>query len=107
MDDRGDAGAASLTGPAATPNLTIVVPAFNEGANVEPVVREVVKAIADEPWVGPYEIVLVNDGSRDTTGAVMDRLAGEVPQVRVFHHPANRGFGAALKTGFRTAAARR
>jgi glycosyltransferase involved in cell wall biosynthesis len=100
MDDRGDAGAASVTEAAAAPNFTVVVPAFNEGANVEPVVREVVASIAQQPWVGPYEIVLVNDGSRDITGAVMDRLAGELPQVRVFHHPVNRGFGAALKTGF-------
>jgi biofilm PGA synthesis N-glycosyltransferase PgaC len=73
------------------PDLSIVVPAFNEGANVEPVVREIVSAIAAQPWVGPYEIVLVNDGSRDETGAIMQRLAAELPQVRAFHHPANRG----------------
>jgi glycosyltransferase involved in cell wall biosynthesis len=100
MDHRGDAGAASVTAAAGEPNFSVVIPAFNEGANVEPVVHEVVAAIAERPWVGSYEIVLVNDGSRDDTAAVMDRLAGELPQVRVFHHPANRGFGAALKTGF-------
>jgi glycosyltransferase involved in cell wall biosynthesis len=85
---------------AETPNLTIVVPAFNEGPNLEPVVREIVSTVAANPWVGPYEIVLVNDGSRDDSAATLARLAGEVPQLRVFHHETNRGFGAALKTGF-------
>jgi glycosyltransferase involved in cell wall biosynthesis len=89
-----------VTTAAAAPNFTVVVPAFNESANVDPVVREIVAGIAAEPWVGSYEVVLVNDGSRDDTGTVMDRLARELPEVRVFHHPVNRGFGAALKTGF-------
>lgn len=82
------------------PNLSIVVPAFNEGANITPVVREIVETIAASPWVGAYEVVLVNDGSTDDTGAVMDRLKQELPQLRVFHHEANRGFGAGLRTGF-------
>jgi glycosyltransferase involved in cell wall biosynthesis len=56
--------------------------------------------VAANPWVGPYEIVLVNDGSRDDSAATLARLGNEVPQLRVFHHETNRGFGAALKTGF-------
>lgn len=88
-----------MTEPA-VPNLTIVVPAFNEGANIAPVVREIVDTMAANPWVGAYEIVLVDDGSRDETGPVMDQLAKQLPQARVFHHETNRGFGAALKTGF-------
>lgn len=85
---------------AETPHLTIVVPAFNEGPNLAPVVREIVSTVAANPWVGPYEIVLVNDGSRDDSAATLARLGNEVPQLRVFHHETNRGFGAALKTGF-------
>lgn len=81
-------------------NLTIVVPAFNEGPNVTPVVREIVDTIAGSPDIGPYEVMLVNDGSSDDTGAIMDGLAAKYPQLRVFHHETNRGFGAALKTGF-------
>ena len=84
----------------ATPNLSIVVPAFNEGPNIVPVVREIVDTLAANPWVGPYEVVLVDDGSRDETGAVMDQLKQDLPQVSVWHHETNRGFGAALKTGF-------
>lgn len=85
---------------AAAPGLSIVVPAFNEGENVAPVVREIVETIAANPWVGSYEVVLVNDGSRDDTGAVMERLKQDYPQLSVWHHDTNRGFGAALRTGF-------
>lgn len=85
---------------AAVPNLSIVVPAFNESANITPVVSEIVETLAANPWVGPYEVVLVNDGSRDDTGAVMDRLRQQHPQLSVWHHDLNRGFGAALRTGF-------
>ena len=88
-----------MTTPVA-PNLSIVVPAFNEGENITPVVREIVDTLATNPWVGSYEVVLVNDGSRDDTGAVMDRLRQELPQLSVWHHETNRGFGAALRTGF-------
>lgn len=99
MDAARDARPATVSDP--RPNFSLVVPAFNEGANITPVVREIVDTIARNPWVGPYEIVLVNDGSGDDTGAVMDALAREYPQVKVFHHEANRGFGGALKTGFK------
>lgn len=85
---------------AEAPNLSIVVPAFNEGENITPVVHEIVATLAANPWVGPYEVVLVDDGSRDDTGVVMDRLKQEYPQLSVWHHETNRGFGAALRTGF-------
>lgn len=89
-----------MTGSVITPDLSIVVPAYNEGPNITPVVREIVDTVDHHPWVGSYEILLVNDGSTDATGETMNQLAAELRQVRVFHHPKNRGFGAALKTGF-------
>lgn len=86
--------------PQGTVNLSIVVPAYNEAGNVEPVVNEILQTLSENPWVGPYEVVLVDDGSRDETGAIMDRVAKEHSQLTVAHHETNRGFGAALKTGF-------
>ena len=83
----------------AQPALSIVIPAYNEGANVTAVVEETHRVLAENTWVDSYEIVLVDDGSRDDTGRIMDALASD-RRVVVVHHEVNRGFGAALKTGF-------
>jgi glycosyltransferase involved in cell wall biosynthesis len=50
-----------------------------------------------------YEIVVVNDGSRDHTAEVLAELEPVFPELRVVHHPKNRGYGGALRTGFQTA----
>jgi glycosyltransferase involved in cell wall biosynthesis len=47
-----------------------------------------------------YEIIVVNDGSGDGTAVVLDDLARQYPQIKVVHHQCNRGYGAALRTGF-------
>ena len=47
-----------------------------------------------------YEVLVVDDGSRDDTGPLLDRLAAQLPYLRVIHHERNRGYGAALITGF-------
>jgi glycosyltransferase involved in cell wall biosynthesis len=78
--------------------LSVVLPAFNEEANVERVVRDCVAYL--EARVPDYELLVVNDGSGDRTGEILDRLAKEVPRLRPLHHPQNRGYGAALRTGF-------
>jgi glycosyltransferase involved in cell wall biosynthesis len=48
---------------------------------------------------GPWEIVIVNDGSPDSSGAIADELSREHPEIRVIHHPKNLGYGAAVRTG--------
>ena len=51
-----------------------------------------------------YEVIVVNDGSADYTGELLDELARiHAPRVRIIHHPGNRGYGAALRTGFASA----
>jgi glycosyltransferase involved in cell wall biosynthesis len=47
----------------------------------------------------PFEIVIVDDGSPDRSGAIADELAREHPEIRVVHHPSNLGYGAAVKSG--------
>jgi glycosyltransferase involved in cell wall biosynthesis len=80
------------------PRLSYFFPAHNEEANLRPLVEEamaVLPTIADS-----WEIVIVDDGSRDATPAIADELAAANPDVvRAVHHPSNRGYGAALRTG--------
>ena len=84
----------------AAPTLTIVIPAFNEAANLAPVVAEVFEARRRQPAVDSLEIVVVDDGSGDGTAEAADALAASHQEVHALHHPVNRGFGAALRTGF-------
>jgi glycosyltransferase involved in cell wall biosynthesis len=84
------------------PELSWFFPAHNEEANLEPLVAEALEAL---PTIAErFEIIVVNDGSRDATAKIADRLAADHPDVvRVVHHPANLGYGAALRSGFRAA----
>jgi len=82
-------------------SLTIFFPCYNEEANVEPVTRkavEVGRQVADD-----LEVLIVNDGSKDRTEEIADRLAAEIPEVRAVHNKPNRGYGGALQRGFREA----
>jgi len=79
-------------------SFSLVLPAHNEAENIEPVVR---RALAVLPtFFDTFEIIVVDDGSKDDTGAIIDRLASEDSHVRTIHHPRNRGYGGALMSGF-------
>ncbi len=80
----------------AAPALSVIVPAFNEEALLDPAVRQLRRTL-DELGV-PAEIIIVNDGSRDQTGAIADRLARELPHITVSHQQ-NQGIGGAFRTG--------
>ena len=82
-------------------SITIFFPCYNEEHNIERVTREALDVAGR--LFDDYEIIIVNDGSRDNTGAIADRLAKENPFVRVIHHEHNKGYGAALRTGFENA----
>jgi glycosyl transferase family 2 len=82
-------------------SLSIIFPAFNEEENIRVVVEDACRIL---PKFAPvFEIIVVNDGSKDRTGEICDSLAVEFPDVRVVHHAENRGYGAALKTGIERA----
>jgi glycosyltransferase involved in cell wall biosynthesis len=81
--------------------LSVFFPAYNDGGTIASmVIRAVQAASALTP---DYEVIVVNDGSRDATAAIADELARTYSHVRVVHHPVNRGYGGALQTGFRSA----
>jgi dolichol-phosphate mannosyltransferase len=87
--------------PLRTPALlSLVAPVFNEEELIEEFVSRASAAVADYE----YELLLVNDGSADTTPAILDRLAAADPRVRVIHLSRNFGHQAALTAGLEHAA---
>jgi len=81
--------------------LTIFFPAYNDGGTIPSMV--LTAQIAARAVTDDYEIIVVNDGSQDHTPLVLAELEKQIPQLRVIHHPQNRGYGAALRTGFASA----
>jgi glycosyltransferase involved in cell wall biosynthesis len=82
--------------------LSYFFPAHNEEANVRELVAEALETLPS--LAEAFEIIIVDDGSRDATGAIADELTATNPGVvRAVHHPTNLGYGAALLSGFRAA----
>ena len=78
--------------------ISVFFPTFNEEGNIEVTVKKAVKVLQDLNL--EYEIIIVNDGSKDKTGQIADGLARTNSHIRVIHHPKNLGYGEALKSGF-------
>jgi dolichol-phosphate mannosyltransferase len=86
------------------PSISFIVPSMNEATNVEHVVGEIATACAAvQGTIGATQLVLINDGSTDDTGKVIDRIASGQPDAICVHHESNRGLGAAYKSGVRAA----
>lgn len=83
------------------PSISAVIPAFNEEDAIAGTVTGVAQAL-DGLGID-FEIVVVDDGSRDKTAAVVHELRDRFPMVRLVSHGTNRGYGAALATGFAAA----
>ncbi|GMU82723.1 MAG: hypothetical protein AMXMBFR47_25940 [Planctomycetota bacterium] len=81
--------------------VSVFYPCYNEEANVERTTRAAIAAC--DRLFTDYEIIIVNDGSKDRTAEIADRLAAEHPRVRAVHNSPNRGYGGALQRGFREA----
>ena len=82
-------------------SITAFFPAYNDEHTIEGIVRTAaaeLRKVTDD-----FEILVVNDGSRDSTGEILERLRAELPFLRVIHHEKNMGYGAALISGFRGA----
>lgn len=90
-----------MSSAARLPGLSVFLPSHDEEGNVE---RVVGGYLAELPRVtGDYEVIVIDDGSRDRTGEIADRLAAADAHVKVVHHPVNRGYGGAVISGIRAA----
>jgi glycosyltransferase involved in cell wall biosynthesis len=85
----------------ARPSISAVFPAYNDAGTIPSMVLRVVMTLRQ--LTTDYEVIVTNDGSADYTGAVLDELATLYPCLRVIHHPQNRGYGHALRSGFAAA----
>lgn len=87
--------------PSATPDFSVVVPVFDEGGAAPALAREIAAAFGDRN----YEIVFVNDASRDNTLALLTALKAEIPQLRVLSHQKNSGQSRSVRSGILAARA--
>ena len=83
------------------PSLSIFFPAYNDAgtiASLALVAHMTARRLTDD-----YEVIVVNDASPDHTGELLEEMARTYPWLRVVHHPQNRGYGGALRSGFAAA----
>jgi glycosyltransferase involved in cell wall biosynthesis len=83
------------------PSLSIFFPAYNDAgtiASLALIAHMTARQLTDD-----YEVIVIDDGSPDHTGALLDEMARHFPWLKVVHHGTNRGYGGALRTGFQTA----
>ncbi len=78
--------------------LSLFLPAYNEEANLRTTVEKTVPVL--KKAAGRYELIIVDDGSKDQTGQIADDLAKKYPFIRVIHHRPNRGYGGAVQSGW-------
>lgn len=82
-------------------SLSVVFPAFNDAESLPSIMAKIIKLLPK--LADRYEIIIVNDGSKDDTVKVLEHLKRSIPFLRVIHHPQNLGYGAALSDGFKNA----
>jgi glycosyltransferase involved in cell wall biosynthesis len=87
-----------------TPELSVVIPLYNEAPNLEPLYREITEALG--AWGRPYEVILVDDGSSDESFDILSKLQASDPRVRVIQFRRNFGQTAAFAAGFALASGR-
>lgn len=81
-------------------NLSLVIPCFNESDSIDQMLAQLTEIRPELTRRGPFELVLVDDGSTDDTYARLSNAFADWDNVRIIRHDRNRGLGAALRTGF-------
>ena len=85
--------------------LSVIIPAYNEARRLPPYLAAV-REYMDGRYADRYEVIVVDDGSRDDTADILDRSTQDWPQLVAMRHPENRGKGAAVRTGMLAAGGR-
>jgi glycosyltransferase involved in cell wall biosynthesis len=85
--------------PDRSESVSLFFPVFRDERSVRVVAEKALRLLRS--LEAPFEIVIVDDGSPDRSGAIADELAREHPEIRVIHHPRNQGYGAAIQSGIR------
>ena len=82
-------------------SLSVFFPCYNEQDNVERTIKSALDVLT--PLEIDFELIIVNDGSKDKTGEIANQLAAKDERIKVVHHNTNQGYGAALRSGFNAA----
>lgn len=91
-----------MTSDSVAPELSVVVPVKDEADNVRPLIGEIVAALRGHV---PFEIVYVDDGSKDATPSALEAARAETPELRIVRHEKNSGQSAGVRTGVKFARA--
>jgi len=92
----------SLTTGMAHPYLSIVIPAYNESARIENALERVMSCVAERGW--DAEVLVVDDGSKDDTAAIVQRWMADHPRLHLVQNPGNKGKGYSVRNGLLQAA---
>jgi glycosyltransferase involved in cell wall biosynthesis len=84
-----------------SPSISVFFPCYNDSRTIGDLVEEAARQL--QGLTDDYEIIVVNDGSADNSAEVLRALESRVPHLKVITHPQNRGYGAALRSGFSAA----
>lgn len=101
MSGAATALSASASGAAHVDSLSAFFPCFNDAPTIAGLVRTVTTTLTSLGIA--HEVIVVNDGSSDDSLAVLEKLTAEIPVLRIVDHGVNRGYGAALRSGFAAA----
>lgn len=82
-------------------SITVIFPAYNEAANIRRAIKKSMEAMS--PRFDTFELLILDDGSRDDTGSIAEELAETYPEITVLHNERNMGLGETLYRGFQCA----